>query len=91
MFWQFVEPKIREIRKLVGCEYIYLFAAENGKTGSLTDYYEELGFAIQRDIRVTKPKYDFTCEFMCQEVTSLRNRRNDFFRNYNKPRPEKKK
>lgn len=83
MFWQFVVPVIQQVRELVGCEYLYLFAADRKKYGRLVNYYTELGFEIRPDLSVSKPAYDFGCFFMCQKVTSLRNRRNAFFRNYN--------
>ena len=86
MFWNFVEPKIREIRDLVGCEYIYLFAADGHRNGHLTSYYKSLGFDFRDDIHVAKPSYDFCCFFMCQEVKTLRNQRNAFFRAYNAPK-----
>lgn len=86
MFWYFVEPVIQQVRDLVGCEYIYLFAADAKKNGHLVNYYMDLGFEIREDLTVSKPAYDFCCFFMCQKATSLRNRRNDFLRNYNKPR-----
>lgn len=83
VFWFFVVPIIRQVRDLVGCEYIYLFAADRHKYGSLVSYYEKLGFELRSDLGVSKPFYDFGCRFMCQKVTSLRNRRNAFFREYN--------
>lgn len=85
MFWEFVVPVIQQVRSLVGCEYLYLFAADSKKSGRLVRYYHELGFAIREDLSVSKPEYDFCCFFMCQKVTSLRNRRNEFFRSYNDP------
>lgn len=83
LFWQFVVPVIQEIRKLVGVEYLYLFAADNKKK-TLAAYYRELGFEERSDLSVAKPEYDFCCLFMCQKVTALRNRQWDFFKNYNK-------
>lgn len=85
IFWKFVEPAIQEIRNIVGCEYVYLFAADNsgGREGQLIQLYKDLGFDFRTDLHVTKPFYDFQCYFMCQEVTALRNRKNAFFRNYN--------
>jgi hypothetical protein len=59
LFWQFVVPVIYEVRNLVGCEYVYLFAADRQKYGSLTNYYRELGFEIRDDLTVSKPEYDF--------------------------------
>lgn len=91
-FWKFVLPAIQEIKKHVGCEYIYLFAADDkgNREGPLVQYYQKLGFNFRNDFKVTKPVYDFCCYFMCQEVTGLRNQRNAFFRDYNKPKePEK--
>lgn len=85
MFWQFVVPVIQQVRKLVGCEYLYLFAADSKKSGRLVRYYKELGFELREDLSVSKPEYDFCCFFMCQKVTSLRNRQNEFFRSYNDP------
>ena len=90
VFWNFVVPKIREIRDLVGCQYLYLFAADREREGSLTGYYKKLGFEFRDDLYVTKSAYDFQCFFMCQEVKHLRNRRNAFFRDYNKPKEPKK-
>ena len=87
VFWQFIDPIIRKVRDLVGCEYIYLFAADRQKYGTLVKYYEKLGFEMRDDLNVNKPEYDFTCYFMCQKVTSLRNRRNEFFREYNQLKP----
>lgn len=86
MFWTFVEPVIQQVRKLVGCEYVYLFAADAEKDGHLVNYYRELGFEIREDLTVSKPAYDFCCFFMCQKVTSLRNKRIEFHRDFNKPR-----
>ena len=88
LFWKFVVPVIQEVRSLVGCEYLYLFAADAKKYGTLVNYYKTLGFEIREDLSVSKPEYDFCCYFMCQKVTSLRNRQNEFFRNYNKPKEQ---
>ena len=86
MFWHFIEPKIRELRELVGCEYLYLFAADDDRAGKLCKLYQELGFDFRDEIYVTKPAYDFCCYFMCQDVRKLRTRKNEFLRNYNKPK-----
>ena len=86
MFWHFIEPKIRAIRDLVGCEYIYLFAADDDREGRLVSLYKEMGFDFRENLHLTKPAYDFCCYFMCQEVTGLRTRKNEFLKNYNKPK-----
>ena len=86
LFWHFIEPKIRELRDLVGCEYIYLFAADGDRDGKLCKLYQELGFDFRDEIFVTKPAYDFCCYFMCQEVRKLRTRKKEFLKAYNKPK-----
>lgn len=86
MFWYFVEPKIRAIRELVGCEYLYLFAADPDRNGSLVKLYRELGFDFRNDLYLAKPFYDFSCFFMCQEVTGLRKLKNEFLKNFNQPK-----
>lgn len=86
LFWHFIEPKIRELRDLVGCEYIYLFAADDDRAGKLCNLYQELGFDFRDEIFVTKPAYDFCCYFMCQEVRKLRTRKKEFLKAYNKPK-----
>ena len=86
LFWHFIEPKIRELRDLVGCEYIYLFAADGDRAGKLCKLYQELGFDFRDEIFVTKPAYDFCCYFMCQEVRKLRTRKKEFLKAYNKPK-----
>ena len=86
LFWHFIEPKIQEIRELVGCEYIYLFAADDDRDGKLCSLYKELGFNFRDEIYVTKPAYDFCCYFMCQEVRKLRTRKKEFLKAYNKPK-----
>ena len=88
LFWKFVVPVIQDVRNLVGCEYLYLFAADAKKYGTLVNYYKTLGFEIREDLTVSKPEYDFCCYFMCQKVTSLRNRQNEFFRNFNNPKEQ---
>lgn len=90
LFWHCVVPVIQNIRKVVGCEYLYLFAADRNRYGKLVRYYEQLGFELGDNFYVNKGEYDYTCYFMCQPVTSLRTRRNEFFRDYNKPKEPKK-
>ena len=95
------EPTKKEtglfLRKMLGGDFsvdsktaAYLFAADRNRYGKLVRYYEQLGFELGDNFYVNKGEYDYTCYFMCQPVTSLRTRRNEFFRDYNKPKePEK--
>lgn len=86
LFWQFIEPVIRQLRELVGCEYLYLFAADGDREGKLCSLYRELGFDFREDLHVTKPAYDFCCFFMCQDVRKLRTRKKEFQKSYNMPK-----
>ena len=91
MFWKFVVPVIQDLGKLVGCEYVYLFAADDDsdEEKSLLRYYRKLGFDFQDRIYVTKPSFDFGCFFMCQKISALPKKRNAFFRNYNRQEGKK--
>lgn len=88
LFWRFVAPIISDIRKTLGCQYVYLFAADDSNDGSLLNYYEvSLNFQQRDDIGANKPRYDFTCEFMCQSIQEMRDYRYDYFENFN-PDPD---
>ena len=82
LFWQFVVPAIQDVRKAAGCEYVYLFAADNSnsKNGPLANHYLKLGFEFKDGLYVTKPKYDFECFFMCQKIDALQKGKNKFIR-----------
>lgn len=82
LFWHFVVPAIQDIRKTAGCEYVYLFAADNSnsKNGPLANHYLKLGFEFKEGLYVTKPIYDFKCFFMCQKIDALQKGKNKFIR-----------
>ena len=68
-FWKFVVPKIMEISRLVGCEYVYLFAADSTPDCNLIRYYENaLHFELPSNISGIKPRYDYLCTFMCKRL-----------------------
>lgn len=78
LFWQFVVPKMLEINSLIGCEYAYLFAADDSKDGTLTNYYETaLHFDHLTNIGAIKPQYDFHCIFMGKRLHRLNPRRRE--------------
>lgn len=82
VFWGFVVPIIEDIRKKVGCQYLFLFAADLSKGEKLVKYYsDQLNFEVPTDLATAKPIYDFSCKFMCQEVKGLAKGREEFFRN----------
>ena len=74
MFWWFIAPKMLEIADRVGCEYVFLFAADSYKdvdengVGSLIRYYHSLHFQNNSSLGTAKPAYDYQCQFMCQRL-----------------------
>jgi hypothetical protein len=84
LFWKFITPQFFEVQKIVGCEYVFLFAADLSEDGSLVNYYDvSLKFQQRQDVGTNKPFYDFCCEFMCQEVNEVKRNREAFFDNFN--------
>ncbi len=88
IFWYFVVPQILNALKYVGCQYVFLFAADRSKAEKLVRYYEDqLNFQRPDELATAKPFYDFTCKFMCHEISSLERERDEFFANFN-PGPD---
>ena len=84
LFWQCVVGKIDEACRLVGCQYLYLFAAVNKPDGNLVGYYDSrLHFDKNSDLNANKPHFDFNCRFMCQDIEALRRNRTYFFEHFN--------
>ena len=84
VFWQFVVDAVLEIMKHIGCEYLYLFAADQSKDEDLMRYYSsQLQFADDKDVSTAKPIYDLTCRFMYQRLSDIEERRRQFFEHYN--------
>lgn len=84
MFWYHIAPIIYETQEKIGCQYVFLFAADTSADGTLVNYYDvSLKFQKPNDIGTSKPQYDFCCEFMCQEIANLKRNRQSFFENFN--------
>lgn len=90
LFCHFIIPLIQKVSELVGCEYVYLFAADRTREGKLMNLYRELRFFEPKYLGTTKGQYDFGCFFMCQTLARLDRMKRSFFYNYNKPKTEKK-
>jgi len=83
VFWHFIVPIVESVRQQIGCQYLFLFAADFSKGEKLIKYYEDqLNFKIPENLATAKPIYDFSCKFMCQEVKELANAREAFFDNF---------
>jgi len=84
VFWQFIVQKVLECRKIIGCQYLFLFAADRTEDETLVSYYNDLNFNSSADRATVKPLYDLTCKFMFQEICHLAERRDFFFENFNR-------
>lgn len=85
VFWKFLVPKVTALMKLVGCEYLFLFAADNTENLELVNYYNYyFQFKRSEDHSTAIPLYDFTCKFMYQKTIDLEQRRLAFFDNFNR-------
>jgi len=82
-FWYFIVPKVQELMKIAGCEYLFLFAADLTEDATLVSYYtENMGFELADEHCAAIPMYDFTCQFMSQKTSELAARRQTFFDNF---------
>ena len=72
LFWHFIVPKMLEINTLIGCEFVYLFAADATPDGTLSNYYrEKLHFNTMTQLGTIKPSYDLNCFFMGNRLRSV--------------------
>lgn len=84
MFWKYIAPIIYETQKRIGCQYAYLFAADISEDKVLINYYNvALKFEKNRELGTNKPKYDWCCSFMCQEISKLKKNQCEYFDNFN--------
>ena len=84
VFWKFLVPKILEVKKLIGIEYLFLFAADMTREKLLVSYYNKLlKFKLDEERATVKPVYDFSCKFMYQPIDGIENTMNAFWANYN--------
>lgn len=80
IFWKFVVPRVVKIMDIVGCEYLFLFAADLTPDEDLVNYYRDyLKFSDAPKHKAAMPIYDLTCKFMYQKAIDLEEKRNKFF------------
>ena len=84
VFWHFLVPKVLEVRKHIGCHYLFLFAADTSEDESLIRYYKSLRFTDAGEHGAVIPLYDWTCRFMYQEISSLEKGQRSFFNDFNR-------
>lgn len=80
VFWHVIVPKLLALQNIVGCEFVYLFAADRSYDGDLVNYYRSaLGFRQPVDLGANKPQYDFQCFFLCQRLEDLQTGQQFFY------------
>jgi hypothetical protein len=79
LFWLKVVKTIEEMTKYVGCQYVYLFAADEKAEGKLVQYYRtRLGFDSETNLSTNKPSFDWNCQFLFQKTDNLFEKRDEF-------------
>lgn len=82
-FWHFIVPIVLECVRYIGCQYLFLFAADKSEDEDLVSYYRRLEFIDSTERATVKPLYDLTCKFMYQEISALKANQEKFFQNFN--------
>jgi len=84
VFWHCIVPKLMKVQDEIGCQYVYLFAADTSLDGDLANYYKvALHFEQSATLGANKPQYDFQCFFLCQEMNKLIQGQNEFYEYFN--------
>lgn len=84
VFWTKIVPLIMQVRSLVGCKYVFLFAADTSEEGNLMTYYRDsLHFEEPQNLGTNKPFYDLFCKFMCQKTEDLSAGQEEFYETFN--------
>ncbi|MDE6338551.1 MAG: hypothetical protein K2K97_02040 [Muribaculaceae bacterium] len=84
VFWHIIAKLVLKISSLLGVEYLFLFAADNTPDRELVNHYKtNFKFDKPAEMFTTLPIYDFGCEFLCQNLHSLKDGRKNFYSNFN--------
>ena len=71
------------MRKIAGCEYLFLFAAVTPDELLVNYYRSNLGFRDSNEHGTAIPLYDYACKFMYQELKDIEIRREAFYADFN--------
>lgn len=84
VFWHFIVPKVLSLMEIVGCQYIFLFAADDSEDEDLVNYYKTwLKFESSQERSAATPVYDLTCKFLYQDTGSLKVKQDYFYDHFN--------
>lgn len=79
LFWLKVVDTLEEMHKYVGCQFVYLFAADKEAEGQLVQYYKmRLGFKSDASLSANKPRFDWQSQFLFQSTDELFDSRDRF-------------
>lgn len=85
IFWLKIVDVIQSMLNYVGCQYLYLFAADKEPEGQLVQYYRvRLGFESEAGVMANKPSFDWESQFLFQGISSLLHRCAEFRRSFSK-------
>lgn len=92
IFWAFVIDKLEDVKKYIGVQYLYLFAADAEADGNLVNYYKtrllHIDDTMPQVLSTSKPLFDRDCRFLYQTLKELINQRQFFFDNFNEEESE---
>lgn len=84
VFWHIIVPKLKAIQQLVGCQYVYLFAADSSIDGNLVNYYKvAMHFENSIVLGANKSQYDFSCVFLHQKMIDIFKQQTFFYEHFN--------
>lgn len=84
IFWHVIVDIVERIRNLTGCEYLYLFAADDTSDRHLVNHYKNMmGLREEMKMSALQPIYDFNWTFLCADIDALLNARDDFYNDFN--------
>ena len=71
-FWLKVVETLEAMHKYVGCQFVYLFAADKEAEGKLVQYYRvRLKFKSDANLSANKPQFDWQSQFLYQSIEEL--------------------
>lgn len=84
VFWSKIVPLVLSVMEKIGCNYLFLFAADLSSDKKLVNYYSNrLKFETPDDLGTNKPIYDLSCKFMSKKTKNLKSEQDKFFEEFN--------
>lgn len=86
LFWEQIIPNNENIATLVGCEYLYLFAADKAQgkePKKLVEHYKSaMKFSSVEGVKIVKPYYDVDCISLVQPLLQFEEHRKKAWEEY---------